>query len=136
MPPNVFKGEVARAVNGPIPFTLWVLIQYSKQANGNILISTLGMRDFEHMEIETESALPLDQTFDLVRRFGSYILTKGAIVRGGESVSFTADQRINVHHVRSFRADVNENVLLARTYRRSYGAQGCSCEAGSINDDV
>jgi hypothetical protein len=81
MPPNVFKGEVARAVNGPIPFTLWVLIQYSKQANGNILISTLGMRDFEHMEIETESALPLDQTFDLVRRFGSYILTKGAIVR-------------------------------------------------------
>ena len=35
------------------------------------------MRDFERMEIETESSLPLDQTVDLIRKFGSYLVTSG-----------------------------------------------------------
>jgi uncharacterized protein DUF4261 len=96
--------------NNVVPFSLWVLIQFSKQPNGNTLISTLGMRDFEQMEIETESALPLDQTFDLVRKFGCYILANGPVVKDGETMGLTAEQRITVRHVRSFRPDVNENV--------------------------
>src|SRR5437868_8433385 len=82
---DIFKGEVANALNGGLPFSLWVLIQFSKQPNGNILISTLGMRAFDQMEIETESRLPLDQTFDLVRKFGSYILAKGPVVHDGQT---------------------------------------------------
>ena len=84
-----FKGEFQTTFSGAIPFSLWVLIQFSKQPNGNILISTLGMRDFEQMEIETESSLPLDQTFDLVRRFGSYIIAKGPVVKDGETFGLT-----------------------------------------------
>jgi hypothetical protein len=110
MSPDIFKGEFANVRNGDLPFLLWVLVQFSKQPNGNILISTLGMRDFEQMEIETESTLPLDQTFDLVRKFGSYILANGPVVRDGETFGLTADQRIKVRHIRSFRPDVNENV--------------------------
>jgi hypothetical protein len=96
--------------NNVVPFSLWVLIQFSKQPNGNVLISTLGMRDFEQMEIETESALPFDQTLDLVRKLGSYILVNGPVVKDGETMGLTAEQRIRVRHVRSFRPDVNENV--------------------------
>jgi hypothetical protein len=106
-----FKGEFAHMQkDNVVPFSLWVLIQFSKQTNGNILISTLGMRDFEQMEIEAESALPLEQTFDLVRKFGSYILTNGPVVKDGETMGLTAEQRIKVRHVRSFRPEVNENV--------------------------
>ena len=97
-------------LNGAIPFSVWVLIQFSKQPNGNILISTLGMRDFDQMEIETESTLPLDQTFDLVRKFGTHILANGPVVRDGDTFGLSAEQRIKVNHVRSFRPDVNENV--------------------------
>lgn len=68
------------------------------------------MRDFEQMEIETESTLPLDRTFDIVRKFGSYILANGPVVRDGETVGLTADRRIKVRHNRSFRPDVNDNV--------------------------
>ena len=110
MPTATFKGEFASTLEGAIPFSLWVLIQFSKQPNGNILISTLGMRDFEQMEIETESTLSLDQTFDLVRKFGSHILANGPVVRDGETFGHTADQRIRVRHTRSFRPDVNDNV--------------------------
>jgi hypothetical protein len=110
MQPATLKGEFARLQQDELPFSVWVLIQYSKQPNGNILISTLGMRDFELMEIETESTLPLDQTFDLVRKFGSYILAKGPVVKDGETIGLTETQRIKVRHVRSFRPDVNENV--------------------------
>jgi hypothetical protein len=106
-----FRGEFAGALNGEIPFPLWVLIQFSKQPNGNILISTLGMRDFGQMEIETESTLPLDQTFDLVRKFGTYILANGPVVKDGQTFGLTEQQRIKVSHIRSFRADVNESVF-------------------------
>lgn len=107
---DVFKGEVANAMKGGFPFSLWVLIQFSKQPNGNTLISTLGMRDFDQMEIETESSLPLDQTFDRVRKFGSYILAKGAVVKDGDTFGLSANEHIKVRHDRSFRPDVNTPV--------------------------
>jgi len=108
--PSVLKAEFNRLEQRELPFSLWVLIQFSKQPNGNILISTIGMRDFGQMEIETESTLPLDQTFDLVRKFGCFILAKGPVVKDGETFGLTETQRIKARHVRSFRPDVNDNV--------------------------
>ena len=108
--PSVLKAEFDRLQQSELPFSVWVLIQFSKQPNGNILISTIGMRDFGQMEIETESTLPLDQTFDLVRRFGSYIIAKGPVVKDGDTMGLTETQRIKVRFVRSFRPDVNDNV--------------------------
>lgn len=107
---DIFKGEFANALKGGFPFSLWVLIQFSRQPNGNVLISTLGMRAFEKMEIETESSLPLDQVFDFVRQFGSYILSTGALVKDGDTVGLSEHQKIKVRHTRSFRPDVNESV--------------------------
>lgn len=108
---DAFKGEFANAMKGGFPFSVWVLIQFSQQPNGNILISTLGMRDFEQMEIETESNLPLDQTFDLVRKLGSYILAAGAVVKDGDTIQLEGSAHIaRVRHTRSFRPDVNDNV--------------------------
>jgi hypothetical protein len=108
--PSVLKAEFNRLQERELPFSVWVLIQFSKQPNGNILISTIGMRDFGQMEIETESTLPLDQTFDLVRRFGSYIIAKGPVVKDGDTMGLTEAQRVKVRYLRSFRPDVNENV--------------------------
>ena len=108
--PSVLKAEFNRLQQSELPFSLWVLIQFSKQPNGNILISTIGMRDFGQMEIETESTLPLDQTFDLVRKFGSYVIAKGPVVKDGETFGLTESQRIKARYVRSFRPDVNDNV--------------------------
>jgi hypothetical protein len=108
--PSVLNAEFNRLQQRELPFSLWVLIQFSKQPNGNILISTIGMRDFGQMEIEAESSLPLDQTFDLVRKFGSYILATGPVVKDGGMFGLTEAQRIKVCHARSFRPDVNENV--------------------------
>jgi len=99
---DIFKGEFTNIQKGGIPFSLWVLIQFSRQPNGNILISTLGMRDFEQMEIETESTLPLDQTYDFVRKFGSYVLASGAVVKDGDTVGLSADQQIKVRHTAPF----------------------------------
>jgi hypothetical protein len=110
VPAGTFKGEFQSARTGALPFSLWVLIQFSQQPNGNILISTLGMRAFEHMEIETESSLPFSETFDLVRKFGCYILANGPVVSDGETFGLSAEQRIKVRHIRSFRPEVNDNV--------------------------
>ena len=110
VPAEIFRDEATRALKGGIPFSLWVLIQFSRQPNGNILISTLGMRDFEMMEIETESSLPLDQTFDLVRQFGSHVLAHGVAVKDGETFALPELPPIKVRHARSFRPDLSEPV--------------------------
>jgi hypothetical protein len=111
MQTDTFKGEFANAMKGGFRFSVWILIQFSQQPNDNILISTLGMRDFEQMEIETESGLPLDQTFDLVRKLGSYILGSGAVVKDGDTIQLEGSAHIaRVRHTRSFRPDVNDKV--------------------------
>ena len=97
-------------LEGTPPFPLWVLIQGSRQANGNVLLSTLGMRDFEQMEIETESSLSPEESQGIVREFGAHILTEGPVVKDGDTIGFSPEQRITVRHRRSFRADVNDNV--------------------------
>lgn len=101
---DIFMSESVSAPEDGLPFSLWVLIQYSKQPNGNFLISTLGMCDFGAMEIETESNLPWDQTFDLVRSVGSYILEEGPVIKDGDTIGLSEEQKVLVRHTRSFRA--------------------------------
>jgi len=100
---DIFKSEFTSTQEDGTPFSLWVLIQYSKQPNGNLLISTLGMRDFGAMEIETESSLPWDQAFDLVRNVGSYILAEGPVIKDGDTIGLSEEQKVRVRHTRSFR---------------------------------
>jgi Domain of unknown function (DUF4261) len=107
---DLFKSEFTNTQEDGLPFSLWVLIQYSKQPNGNILISTLGMRDFGAMEIETESSLALDQTFDLVRNIGSYILGNNPPIKDGDTVGLSEEQKVRVRHTRSFRSGDNTPV--------------------------
>ena len=107
---DLFKSEFTSTQEDGLPFSLWVLIQYSKQPNGNFLISTLGMCDFGAMEIETESSLPWDQTFDLIRNVGSYILVEGPVIKDGDTVGLSEEQKIRVRHTRSFRPGHNTPV--------------------------
>jgi hypothetical protein len=107
---DIFKREFTSTQEDGLPFSLWILIQYSKQPNGNFLISTLGMRDFGAMEIETESNLPWDQTFDLVGNVGSYILAKGPVIKDGDTIGLSEEQKIRVRHTRSFRPGDNTPV--------------------------
>ena len=50
------------------------------------------------------------RNFDLGRKFGSYVIAKGPVVKDGETFGLSEAQRIKVRYVRSFRPDVNENV--------------------------
>ena len=106
-----FKGEFQAAMNGQLPVLVWVLIQYSRQPNGNSLISTLGMRDFGHMEIETESSLPIQESYDIVRSLATYVIAKNVRIPDGDTFGLSEQQRIEVRHRRSFRPDLNDPVL-------------------------
>jgi hypothetical protein len=68
------------------------------------------MRKFGKMEIETESSLPFDQTYTIVRYFGAYVITKDTPVNDGDTIGRDEKQRIRVRRMRSFRPDVDENV--------------------------
>jgi len=109
-PAENFKGEFQAAMTGQLPILLWVLIQYSSLPNGNTLISTTGMRAFGHMEIETESVLPMQETYDIVRNIASYIIGQDQSIAEGETIGMSEEQQIKVRHERSFRADVTDKV--------------------------
>lgn len=109
-PAENFKGEFQVAMSRKVPTLLWVLIQYTKQPNGNVLMSTVGMRDFDHMEIETESSLPMQESYDIVRNLATTIIGQNKPIPDGDTVGGSQEQRIKVRHKRSFRKDVKEKV--------------------------
>lgn len=110
-PRDNFKGEFQLATQGQIPLLLWVLIQYTRQPNGNTLVSTVGMRDFGAMEIETESSLPMQETYDFVRMLAQHVIVNRPDIKDGDTVSLgEGGKPIYVRHTRSFRPDVNANV--------------------------
>jgi hypothetical protein len=98
--------HMAGLLQGQLPIRLFVLVQYGHQADGKALVSTLGLRDFGLMEIETVSPLPLEETYGIVERMAAYLIQSGPVVRDRDTVGVTPEQQLLVRHAASFRPDV------------------------------
>jgi hypothetical protein len=93
-----------------MPVQLWVLIQFSRQKNGNSLVSTVGMRDLGHMEIETDCARPLQEAYGVVLRFANWLIDRQAPMHDGGKYDLAPEASVVVRHRKSFRPDVPANV--------------------------
>ena len=93
-----------------MPVQLWVLIQFSRQQNGNSLISTVGMRDFGHMEIETDCAKPLQETYGVVLQFANWLIDQQAPVQDGFKYQYAPDASLIARQRKSFRPNAPSQV--------------------------
>jgi len=112
-----FLAQSAKVAPAPesLPTWLWVSYRVSPDAGGRSSISSAGLRDFNLMEIETkDAAMPLRDLYGLVQGTAAYLIAKGPIIRDGDTIGHTAQQRIRVRHGKSYwRTD--------KVYRLEFG---------------
>jgi hypothetical protein len=109
-----FGGEFHRVLKETnIPLRLWIRIQLSGDGKGGTIASTVGMQDFDLMEIECNSA-PMDaaETHKLVEDLARYLIAEGPIIEDGNTFGYDLSQRISVRHADSFRQDVGQVYLI------------------------
>lgn len=99
-----------------LPIPVWIQIQFSRDENGGVVVSTNGMQDYGLMEVECNvSPLPIDSTLNIVEQFLAYIINYGPIVQDGNTISLEDeiyDKAFTVHIRESFRPDVGLVYLL------------------------
>jgi uncharacterized protein DUF4261 len=86
-----------------IPTTLWINYRVSRGQPGRLSMSTLGMKDFGLMEIETKDApLPGLQLFDLMLGTTAYLIMNGPVIKNGDTIGQSPEQKIRVRHADSY----------------------------------
>ncbi|MEO6522850.1 MAG: DUF4261 domain-containing protein [Mucilaginibacter sp.] len=81
---------------GSIPVALWIYIGLRKPTSGNNAY-TYGLKDFEKNEIEIiDSELSLEELYDFLLNITSYIISNDITLKSGETIGFTAEQKIPI----------------------------------------
>jgi hypothetical protein len=102
-PRDTFLGASAVASAESPPVILWVSYRVSREASGNFSLSTHGLKEFGLMEIETkDTKMPGAELFTLVRGASQYLITKGPVIKDGDTIGHTNTQRIRVRHADSY----------------------------------
>ncbi len=109
-----FAGEFHKfQTENVLPVRLWVVIQISGDGQGGTIVSTLGMDKFGLKEIEANSA-PMEPQDALmfVNNLCGYLMNNGPVIKDGDTVGGSEEERIRVRFAPSFRDHVGEVYLL------------------------
>lgn len=97
-----FLNGSSKASATSIPVPLWVNYRMSRESSGNFTLSTHGLADFGLMEIESRNApMPARELFDLVLGASQYLIAKGPVIKDGDTIGHSPQQRIRVRHADS-----------------------------------
>ncbi|QDT59676.1 hypothetical protein SV7mr_21850 [Stieleria bergensis] len=84
------------------PVPLWLRFQLVRPSESSIGIYTLGMQQFDLMEIEVdETELDPSDLFDFVSNIAHYLIQSGPVIADGNTVGGSAEERIVVRHMPS-----------------------------------
>lgn len=102
-PRDVFLKGSARSSQEFIPTILWVSYRLSRESSGNFTLSSHGLKEFGLMEIETRnSPMPGRALFDLVLGMTQYLITKGPVIKDGDTIGQSPKLGIRVRHAESY----------------------------------
>jgi len=78
------------------PVMLWIYFGLRKLETGNCAY-TYGLKDFNKQEIEIiDSKLSLEELYDFLLNITSYIIENDVVLKSGETIGSTADQKISI----------------------------------------
>lgn len=98
------QSETASRQN--LPVMLWVNYRLSQDPLKGWSISTRGMKNFDLMEIESKDANVEGRAFfSLVAWMSEYLISKGPIIKDGETIGRSPAQNIRVQHAPSYWHD-------------------------------
>jgi hypothetical protein len=96
---KAFLEQSANIAPNRMPTALWVSYRVSRDASGRSSLSTDGLKAFSLMEIEVkDAAAALSDVYGLVEGVAACLITKGPVIRDGDTVGHSAKQRIRVRY--------------------------------------
>jgi hypothetical protein len=79
-----------------------VSYRVSRDESGRSSLSTDGLKSFNLMEIEVkDAAAPLSEVYGFVEGMAAYLIAKGPVIRNGDTVGHSAEQRIRIRYGKS-----------------------------------
>ena len=82
--------------NDETPINLWVYIGLRKSDEGNS-VYTYGLNEFGKHEMEiVNSKLSLEELYDFISNICSYVISSNVTFKNGETLGYTADQKIKI----------------------------------------
>lgn len=88
------------------PVPLWLRFQLVRPAEDSVGIYTLGMQQFDLMDIEVEQTeMEPSDLFEFVSNIAHYLIQSGPVIADGNTVGGSAEERILVRHLPSMVDD-------------------------------
>jgi hypothetical protein len=82
-----------------VPVPIWIRFQLVRASGDGVGIYTLGMRQFDLMDIEVDRCnLDVSDLFEFVSNIAHYLIQSGPVIADGNTVGGTEEERIKVHH--------------------------------------
>lgn len=102
-PRDVFLKGSANMSRSQIPTILWINYRLSREQSGNFTISSRGLENFGLMEIEAKDApMPGRELFDLILGTSYYLITKGPVIKDGDTIGASPKLGIHIRHADSY----------------------------------
>lgn len=102
VPRQRFDWVAAFATRDQLPLELWCRFHLFRIDAGHGGLRTIGLRQFGAMEIEIErSSWQPRELHDFAHKVANYVLTAGTVIKDGDTIGNSAEQKIVVRHGRS-----------------------------------
>jgi hypothetical protein len=82
-----------------VPVPVWLRFQLVRASEDGIGMYTLGMRQFDLMDIEVDRCtMDVGDLFEFVSNIAHYLIQSGPVIADGNTVGGSVEERILVHH--------------------------------------
>lgn len=96
IPRSQYLGYVDELKEDTPPVPLWIYFGLRASDNGNSLY-TYGLAEFGKQELEIlNSQLELEELYDFACNLATYVVGNDVTLKSGETLGYTADQKINI----------------------------------------
>lgn len=102
--PDDFIEEAQRTSRERLPLYLWLAFQLERSPDGAFTLCTSGLKSFGLMELELvavreKPTILMDRAFN----FAHYLLEKGPVLKDGDTIGLSAQERLRVRHLPSVK---------------------------------
>jgi Domain of unknown function (DUF4261) len=95
--PEQFAAAALTASFEDPPYLLWVGHKMQREADGSMSFFTIGMPHFGTRDVEVQhSRADVSSTFDIMRFVSLYLAAHGPVIKDGETIGRSADEKIKV----------------------------------------
>jgi hypothetical protein len=102
MPPEIFMEAATSMSREVLPLDLWIDFRVWRDDDGTTSLSTTGLEDLGHMEIEiSHSSADPGAARESAWNAAHYLLDHGPVLDDGDTIGFGPDEKIRVRHVPS-----------------------------------